>query len=129
MQPIEFDVHVSDEDLSDLRRRLAATRYINAPPGADWRAGIPVEYLRELLTYWQSTFDWRKLGCWRRPSESSFAPFAVGGTMPGSLSRSVPSRDRGLPPTADWPDRRSDQMGARPTRDRAGLIGFRRPAG
>ena len=38
----ELGVHVSDEELADLRRRLAWRRFIEAKPEADWRARVPV---------------------------------------------------------------------------------------
>jgi pimeloyl-ACP methyl ester carboxylesterase len=54
----KLEIRIPDEDLADLDRRLAATRYIEPPPGADRRAGVPVEYLREVLDHWRHRFDW-----------------------------------------------------------------------
>jgi pimeloyl-ACP methyl ester carboxylesterase len=54
-----FRVQVPEEDLDDLRARLERTRYIPAQPGAGWQAGVPVEYMRELLEHWRTRFDWR----------------------------------------------------------------------
>jgi pimeloyl-ACP methyl ester carboxylesterase len=56
-----FRVHVPDEELDDLRIRLERTRYIPSQPDAGWRAGVPVEYLRELLDHWRTAFDWRAI--------------------------------------------------------------------
>jgi len=42
-----------------LSYRIRSTRYIVPPPKSGWKSGVPVEYLRELLDYWQNKFDWR----------------------------------------------------------------------
>lgn len=54
-------VDVPEEELADLDRRLASTRFIDPEPEADWRAGMPVEYLRGLGVHWRTRFDWRRL--------------------------------------------------------------------
>jgi pimeloyl-ACP methyl ester carboxylesterase len=45
--------------LEDLRRRLRATRWPDAPQDAGWSMGVDVGYLRELVAYWADGFDWR----------------------------------------------------------------------
>ncbi len=55
---VPFTIDVPDELLADLAERLARTRF--ARPTADrWRAGTDPDYLRELVTYWRTDFDWR----------------------------------------------------------------------
>ncbi|MFI0366575.1 epoxide hydrolase family protein [Actinomadura sp. 1N219] len=54
-----FRIEVPQEDLDDLVRRLAATRWPPAAPGAGWERGVPLEYLKELSAYWQHDYDWR----------------------------------------------------------------------
>ena len=44
--------------LEDLRTRLRATRWPDAPEDAGWSAGTDVGYLRELVAYWADGFDW-----------------------------------------------------------------------
>jgi pimeloyl-ACP methyl ester carboxylesterase len=44
--------------LEDLRRRLRATRWPDAPEDAGWSQGTDVGYLRELVAYWADGFDW-----------------------------------------------------------------------
>jgi pimeloyl-ACP methyl ester carboxylesterase len=48
--------------ISDLRQRLAITRWPDEPVGAAWQYGVNVGYLRELVEYWQHGFDWDRLG-------------------------------------------------------------------
>jgi pimeloyl-ACP methyl ester carboxylesterase len=45
--------------LEDLRRRLLATEWPDAPAGVGWSAGIDVDDLRKLVAYWADGFDWR----------------------------------------------------------------------
>ncbi|WP_166875317.1 epoxide hydrolase N-terminal domain-containing protein [Salinibacterium sp. ZJ450] len=41
------------EDVDDLRRRLAATRFPGDPDNDDGDYGFPTQYLRELVDHWQ----------------------------------------------------------------------------
>ncbi|MFB7122056.1 epoxide hydrolase family protein [Kitasatospora sp. NPDC056273] len=58
MRPFRIDI--PQEALDDLDRRLAATRWPGEVPGAGWRRGVPLGYLKELAEYWRTGFDWRK---------------------------------------------------------------------
>jgi len=55
--------------LDDLRRRLRATRWPDAPADAGWSLGTDVDYLRELVAYWADEFDWpaQEAALWRHP--------------------------------------------------------------
>jgi hypothetical protein len=55
-----FRIDISQADLDDLRARLARTRWPSQLPGAGWRRGVPVAYLKELAAYWRTGYDWRK---------------------------------------------------------------------
>jgi pimeloyl-ACP methyl ester carboxylesterase len=57
MQP--FTIAVADEVLSDLDRRLAATRWPDDFANDDWSYGVNVAYLKDLVGYWRATYDWR----------------------------------------------------------------------
>ncbi|MEH2543675.1 hypothetical protein V1283_000320 [Bradyrhizobium sp. AZCC 2262] len=56
-----FRINVSDEDLIDLRRRLAATRWPEKETVDDDSQGVPLATLQELVHYWQTEYDWRKV--------------------------------------------------------------------
>jgi pimeloyl-ACP methyl ester carboxylesterase len=56
-----FQVNFSDEALADLRRRLAATRWPDKETVADESQGVPLATLQELVRYWQTDYDWRKV--------------------------------------------------------------------
>ncbi len=54
-----FEIHVSDEVLDDLNRRISATRWPDELPGTGWDYGSNLSYIKELAEYWRSDFDWR----------------------------------------------------------------------
>lgn len=58
LQPTPFAPVASPDALDDLRARLRATRWPDAPTDAGWSLGTDVGYLRELVTYWADGFDW-----------------------------------------------------------------------
>jgi microsomal epoxide hydrolase len=57
--PQPFTLRVPDGDLTDLRERLARTRFPDSAPGEPWLYGTSVDYLRSLIDYWRGPFDWR----------------------------------------------------------------------
>lgn len=57
--PIAFTLSVGDELIADLRARLARTRFPDQAPGEPWAYGTDLDYMKTLVAYWQSGFDWR----------------------------------------------------------------------
>ena len=57
--PQPFRLHVADSAIDDLRERLARTRFPDQAPGEPWAYGADLAYLKGLVDYWQSGFDWR----------------------------------------------------------------------
>src|SRR6185437_13302616 len=56
--PRRFTPQTAPDVLADLRARLRATRWPDAPEDAGWSMGTDLEYLRELVAYWADGFDW-----------------------------------------------------------------------
>jgi pimeloyl-ACP methyl ester carboxylesterase len=54
-----FEVRVPDEDLAELRRRIAATRWPSEELVADRSQGVQLATTRELARYWITEYDWR----------------------------------------------------------------------
>src|SRR5262245_29502022 len=54
-----FEVHVSDDALDDLRRRIAATRWPSRELVEDRSQGVQLAALQELARYWENDYDWR----------------------------------------------------------------------
>jgi len=56
--PEPFTAQTAPAALADLRARLRATRWPDAPEDAGWSLGTDLAYLRELVSYWADGFDW-----------------------------------------------------------------------
>src|SRR5687767_6823687 len=56
-----FQAKVSDEEIAELRRRIAATRWPTKELVEDRSQGVQLATLRELARYWSTEYDWRKL--------------------------------------------------------------------
>jgi pimeloyl-ACP methyl ester carboxylesterase len=55
-----FDVDIPEEDLDELGRRIAATRWPSKELVADRSQGVQLATIQELARYWMSDYDWRK---------------------------------------------------------------------
>jgi hypothetical protein len=53
-------IHIPDEDIDSLHRRLEQTRWPVPVAGSDWVDGTDGEYLRDLAGYWLSKYNWRE---------------------------------------------------------------------
>jgi pimeloyl-ACP methyl ester carboxylesterase len=60
MKAKTFQIKVPQKTLTDLRKRLANTRWPDEIEGAGWEYGTNLAYLKELVDYWQNDFDWRE---------------------------------------------------------------------
>ena len=55
-----FRVSVPDEDLAELRRRVAATRWPERETVDDDSQGVQLATMQELARYWAAEYDWRR---------------------------------------------------------------------
>ena len=55
-----FRAHISDEAITDLRRRLQMTRWPDKETVADASQGAQLAKVQELVRYWGTNYDWRK---------------------------------------------------------------------
>ena len=55
-----FRVNIPEEELVDLRRRIAITRWPDQETVTDQSQGIQLAKLKPLVAYWGSGYDWRK---------------------------------------------------------------------
>ncbi|AXY78513.1 epoxide hydrolase [Paraflavitalea soli] len=55
-----FRIEIRQQVLDDLTTRLKQTRWADAPDNAGWNYGTNPDYLRELVNYWITQYDWRK---------------------------------------------------------------------
>src|ERR687895_476111 len=56
----DFHIDVPEEELVDLRQRIAATRWPSKELVADRSQGVQLAPLQELARYWTTDYDWRK---------------------------------------------------------------------
>ena len=54
-----FEFHAPEEDLADLQRRIAATRWPGKELVADRSQGVQLATIQELARYWTTEYDWR----------------------------------------------------------------------
>ena len=59
LRPFEF--HASDEDLADLKRRVAATRWPDRETVPDASQGVQLATMQKLADYWANDYEWRKV--------------------------------------------------------------------
>lgn len=54
----QFRIETSEDELADLRLRLARTRWPDRETPEDWSQGIPLAYMQEIHEYWLNSYDW-----------------------------------------------------------------------
>ena len=55
-----FTVNIPQDEITELRRRIAATRWSDRETVADTSQGVQLATLQKLASYWASDYDWRK---------------------------------------------------------------------
>jgi pimeloyl-ACP methyl ester carboxylesterase len=56
-----FIVDIPEDQVEDLRRRIATTQWPERETVDDSSQGVPLETMQELARYWATDYDWRKL--------------------------------------------------------------------
>lgn len=56
----DFRVSISQSEIDELRTRLKNTRWPGEEQGSDWNFGTSEAYLKNLVAYWRTSYDWRK---------------------------------------------------------------------
>ncbi|BBM67411.1 multidrug MFS transporter [Vibrio alfacsensis] len=56
---VPFEINIPEEDIADLKRRLEQTRFTDEIDNAGWDYGTNLGYLKQLVQYWLTDFDWR----------------------------------------------------------------------
>jgi pimeloyl-ACP methyl ester carboxylesterase len=55
-----FRVNVPEAELTELRRRIGATRFPEKEPVADPSQGVQLATIQKLARYWETEYDWRR---------------------------------------------------------------------
>jgi pimeloyl-ACP methyl ester carboxylesterase len=56
----QFNIDVPEAELTELRRRINATRWPERETVTDGSQGVPLAMIQELARYWATVYDWRK---------------------------------------------------------------------
>jgi hypothetical protein len=56
-----FNVNVPEEKLTELRRRINATRWPERELVTDVSQGVQLATMQKLARYWGTVYDWRKV--------------------------------------------------------------------
>jgi hypothetical protein len=56
-----FQIDIPEESLQELRRRVAVTRWPDRETVSDRSQGAQLAKVQELVDYWATDYDWRKL--------------------------------------------------------------------
>lgn len=54
-----FRINIPQAAVDNLRDRLMNTQWPDQLPGAEWSRGVPVSYMKDLVEYWRTSYDWR----------------------------------------------------------------------
>ena len=97
-----FTINVPDAILTDLRERLARTRWPDELPHAGWDYGSNLAFVNELVEYWRTEYDWRA----QEAALNRFAHFRT--TIDGMGIHFIHERGQGPNPmplviTHGWP--------------------------
>ena len=55
-----FDIGFDESELTELRRRIEATRWPERETVADDSQGVPLATMQDLARYWATDYDWRR---------------------------------------------------------------------
>src|ERR687887_496059 len=56
----EFEIGFDESELTELRRRIEATRWPERETVADDTQGVPLATMQDLARYWATDYDWRR---------------------------------------------------------------------
>jgi pimeloyl-ACP methyl ester carboxylesterase len=56
----EFEVGFDESEITEMRRRISATRWPERETVDDDSQGVPLATMRELARYWSTDYDWRR---------------------------------------------------------------------
>ncbi|MEO8988402.1 MAG: epoxide hydrolase family protein [Rhodanobacter sp.] len=59
MNATPFSIDIPDAAITELHRRLDATRWPVDIGGGTWNSGMPLIVLRDIVDHWRHRFDWR----------------------------------------------------------------------
>ena len=59
--PSPYTIHIPEERLATIQSKVDAYDWNQLPDAGGWKAGVGVNDLKRLVTYWQKSYEWRKV--------------------------------------------------------------------
>lgn len=59
MAPTPYTIHIPDDSLEQLRKKLETTRWPSELENSGWKHGVPLADVKRLAEHWRTSFDWR----------------------------------------------------------------------
>ncbi|OCA84020.1 epoxide hydrolase [Bacillus sp. FJAT-27225] len=56
-----YTINISKEEIDNLKYRLKLTSFPDELPDAEWEYGIPLDFIKEIMRYWQDEFKWNEV--------------------------------------------------------------------
>jgi len=56
-----YTIDIPDERLAAIMAKIEAYDWSQLPDAGGWRSGVGINDLKRLVTYWQDSYDWRKV--------------------------------------------------------------------
>lgn len=97
-----FQVEIDPREIDDLRERLLRTRWAEPATVDDWSQGVPLDYAREVATYWVHGYDMNRLAT-RMNAHPQFLVDLDGLPIHVLHARSPHPQARALVLTHGWP--------------------------
>lgn len=56
-----YTIHVADDRLAAIKAKVSAYDWSQLPDAGGWEAGVGINDLKRLVTYWLHSYDWREV--------------------------------------------------------------------
>ncbi|MFM0736405.1 epoxide hydrolase [Paraburkholderia xenovorans] len=56
-----YTIHLSEERLATIKAKVRAYDWDQLPDAGGWKSGVGIDDLKRLVTYWDETYDWRRV--------------------------------------------------------------------
>ena len=56
----KFTITIPEARIDALQERLRTTQFPEAPAHASWSYGADLDYMKDLVAYWEKSFNWKQ---------------------------------------------------------------------
>ena len=105
-----FQVNIPEAELTDLRRRINATRWPDQETVTDSSQGVQLAFMQALAQYWATDYDWRRCEAQAERSSPISSPRSTGSTFTSFTSARSMKMRMPLIVTHGWPGSPIEQL-------------------